>query len=120
MTKLELKKLTDFLAGVMGWTYCPADDWNPPCWKNSAGVRVRWEGIGNEGFDPLHDANHMALVRAKMREKGYKRLTEDMVDGTSFVRYIYPNPWIHSHGYNKNELIAEALAIKAAVLKERA
>ncbi len=123
------QKLTERIAReVMGRTHKPADDYDPPCWVNEKGRRMRWCDSDVDGFDPLHDHNHMALAREKMRERGYMRFTNEVwvknksgkmsIEAFifSFCRPPYYAPY---NGRNANELHAEALAMLQAVEGER-
>ncbi len=122
MTDLEQAELTDFLAGVMGW-----DKGRGPFWWRESGQPVAFlhenaiEQFPYVKFNPPHDHNHMALVRAKMRERGWLRKAVDWVGRGTEVWFVHtPSPFLFGRQIIcPNELIAEGLAVKAAVEKER-
>ena len=75
-------------------------------------------------FDPLHNHNHMALLRGKMRERGYVRHTDDRGYCSKYqkmwVRYCNYGAecMIIGEAEHKDELQAEGAAIHAAKTKE--
>ena len=74
---------------------------------------------GQQVFDPLHNFNHMAIVRAKMRDRGYWRKSWDRREPikTQVTYYMEWGRAIGEHSH-KDELLAEALAIKSAIESE--
>ncbi len=105
---------------VMGWEkpegFCSKQGW---------GKNTRWWDAQKKGyvdpFDPLHDHNHMALVRKKMRDSGWKFNRDDLFDrnNTLFdepyeVALCY-NGYYICHATAKDELMAEALSVLEAI-----
>ena len=105
------QQIVEALAKVMGWHKTPGLGW---CWWDGS-IEVREMFTGD--FDPLHDYNHMALPRAKMREGGYERRTYDHNDCTEVV-YYNRETHLRSSAMYTDELMAEALAILEAAGKE--
>jgi len=120
MTDIELKELTEFLAiEVMGWKRIdvPADgrayDW---CWLEPDGSKRAV--VEFEPLNKITGHNHMALVRTKMREKGYVIWLHYLKCLTLITVWpLNDGPQINTQSHDG--LIAEALAIKEAVEKER-
>jgi len=90
MTKTDQQIIEAVAAKIMGWTKGEE-------YTTFLGVGfVRWDNydnqwiVGARRFDPLHDHNHAAVVRVKMRELGYRRSTRDHYrrgDGMIVVAY---------------------------------
>lgn len=69
-------------------------------------------------FNPLHNHNHMAVLRDIMREKGWRKQIKETDTGFHCI-YVSTNPRFDCvHGESKNALRAEMLAIEAAIDKE--
>ncbi len=131
MTNAEKTKLVEDLAGVMGGDKSgeaiilnKKGNWQTLLWWNTTGYWMVGKFFKKDGvqeairdvFDPLTDHNHMALVRAKMRDMGYILWIHCFGDLTEVTIWTPSNSMVMMT--DPNELIAEALAVKAAVMKE--
>ena len=101
-------------------------------WHLVIRVWYSWDGSiqvfeqNQRDFDPLHDRNHAALPRKKMREMGYSFSRDDVTNRDGSLFFEGPHEvTIGKTGMfvcsvaDKDERKAEMLAILAAVDKEK-
>lgn len=117
-SEMTIEQLTELLAiKVMGWIL------GEICGCSRCQGKRPWlvdrsddTGYHEDSFDPLHDHNHMALVRAKMREMGW--LGYRGWNGVNFYTESW-KPGVDAFGHiltkHKDELRAEAEAIAEAI-----
>ncbi len=119
------RQINDWIAkDVMGWHK------NKAYWHDSRDAAMY--AFNSESadeffvlFDLLTDQNHAAMVRAKMRDMGYRRWASDHDNRGGFIGVEVS--WLHSEPpfvpvqpvLNRNELRAEMEAIFNAKQKER-
>lgn len=119
---------------VLGWKKsdaapCSGHVWadKDDCWHGAVeDCCVNDNGTYREPFDPLHDHNHTALPRAKMREMGYAKQSRDWIrkgnpTTTEIVYHRWNTIWAwpaHTCAY-EDELHAEVCAMIEAVRKNR-
>ncbi len=131
-------ELADAIAiEVLGWKLVqePISVWlrySPPRAPSNkrvpAAIEFFWQDTkGNKiiSFDPLHDHNHAAIPRAKMRERGYSFSRDDVAnrDGSLFDEGPHETTIGKSGMFvccvaGKNELRAECEAMVEAARKD--
>lgn len=95
---------------VMGWHKSENSFW----WMTKENYAAQMQHL----FDPLHDHNYMALALGKMRERGW------LYNKATRVMFWKPDVGERKQGLlgptrrDEHELMAEALAVLAALDKE--
>ncbi len=115
------QQISDWIAeNVMEWEHIEG------IWYEDNGQTCgydRLDSIRGKGFNPLIDHNHAALVRAKMRDMGYRRAVDEH---NRFIAFSYPliedtdspKQWSNYEPVEQ-ELRAEMQAVYEAITKER-
>ena len=105
------------------WCYSSSDESRILHWDRTGWVVIEIHSEApstQKPFDPLHDHNHCALARDKMRERGYWRVAADLREPVR-TRVTFYTQWGITVGEDTDtdELRAECEAMVQAVRAEK-